>query len=343
MNVMFSQQMQGAGIGIRKFIFEEQMSPGMCILTYGKTWCGKTWVTSDFLSKMQSYGFQFGRCFYGSPASRKMFRRYVPDEFIMEPTETLLAEQLEKAVRRAEAREEQGLDPEPNFIFSDDCAFVKEFMRCGAMSKLMSAGRNYGITRLHVIQKLTYALPEMRSGADIFATAWINEEPIRREVWKMAFSTIPTFKQFEAVLSEATKDFGFLCVNMRIAARSRDWRECVSWYRVEEDPTCGPPVELLPHNMYVISKLRKTKQAQELAQKRALLSSNDAAVAVDSGKKSSKSKKSDEVMLPIRLDGNGDIYELPPAPLYNSIIEGLQYDSPPLPFPDWKGDSIVQQ
>lgn len=302
--------------GIPKFVFEEQFQPGMSILTYGKTWCGKTWLTCDFISKMVGYNFKFGRCFYGSPASKKMFRRFVPEEFIMPPEKALLEEQLSKAQTRADDREEKGLEPEPNFIFADDCAFESDFMRCQAAGKLMSAGRNYGITRLFVLQKLTYALPEMRSGADIFCTAYVNEEPIRKDVYKTWFSMIGSFKKFERILDEATKDFGFLIINLRMAAQARDWRKCISWYRVEGDPTRKPALEILPHNLYVISKLLKTQRVKQAAKKTISKSGDDD--------------------IPVRLDAGGDVYELPNPPMYDTIVNAAMAASEvALPMPDW--------
>jgi hypothetical protein len=301
--------------GIPKFVFEEQFIPGMSILTYGKSWCGKTWFQSYIINKMLNYNFHYGRCFTPSPASRIMYRRYVPEEFIKPPEKELLQEQLDRIRTRANEREGKGLKPEPNFIFTDDCAFKQPFMRCEAMSELMSVGRNYGCTRLHVIQKLTYASPEMRSNADIFACAYENEQTVRRDIYKTWFSMIKDFKTFEGILEEATKDYGFLIINLRKASQARNWRDCISWYRVEGDPTKGPMCEILPHNLYIISKLRKSNKVKKAEEKQAEpKAANGAAV---------------------RLDTNGDVYELPNLPAYDSIVNAAADMSSSLPMPDW--------
>lgn len=305
-------------LGIKKFVFEDHFNPGMSLLTYGKTWTGKTWLQAEFIQKMASFDFKFGRCFTPSPASRKMYKQFVPDEFIMPPEAALLGEQVLKCQTRANEREQEGKPPENNFIFSDDCAFHQEFMRCRASDEMMAVARNYLTTRMIVIQKLTFAPPAMRGSADLFATAYENNEAIRKDIYKTWFGMISDYKLFCKVLDEATKNFGFLIVNTRKAAASRDWRECVFWYRVESDPFLRPPVHILPRNMYVISRLCKTRAVQEASRKKLIEASPLASSAKGGG---------DSV--PVRLDRDGNVY-LPDKPTYDSIVETTL-----LPEPDW--------
>ena len=128
--------------------------------------------------------------------------------------------------------------------------------------------------------------------------------------------TIGSFKKFESILSEATKDYGFLIINLRKSSQARSWKECVSWFRVEGDPITGEMTYLLPRNVYIISKLRESSRVKNM----------------HNTQLDSRNQESSEV---VRLTNSGEVYSLPNPPAYDTIIESVEMSTVDLPQPDW--------
>jgi len=238
------------------FDADEHLKPGVKCLIVGKSHTGKSWLLHDWIQKMSKFNFKFGVAFTPNTASADMFARWMPRSFVKKQSPELLDQQNRLAKQLAERENAKGKPAVPNFIFTDDTAFDSKFSRSLGMSELFMNGRHHGTTAVHTIQYLMKVMPETRTNADIVACAFENQRHVRKAIWSFWFSMVPTFKEFEEVFDEATLQYGFLVLNTRKAATSRSWKECVSWYRVKNDPAKLPPMKLLPENMYRIERLR---------------------------------------------------------------------------------------
>lgn len=285
------------------FDADKEIEPGVGILVVGKSHSGKSWLLHDLMRRMAGFGFQYGVAFTPSRSSRKMFAEYMPEDFILPPDPDLLKAELDMAKARTDRRERKGLAPEPNFIFADDTAFAKRFMRAGdAMGELFMNGRHYGpTTRAVVIQYPKSASPDTRQGADIVAVAYENQVHLRKFIYESWFNMIPTRKEFDAVFDEATLNYGFLIINTRKGNTARRWQDCISWYRVETDPGLTPAPRLLPDRLYAIAALKRRMRAKLEALQDAAIAAGEAPAAEEDAEPA----REKEV---VRLDPNGEEY-----------------------------------
>jgi hypothetical protein len=202
---------------------------GSTILIIGKRFSGKSVLQYDLLSQMRDW-YSFGIALTPTKTSAIEFARCIPKAFIHEQS----CERVTKFMKMAKQLHDSAVDnnepPRHSFLFCDDTAFDKKFMRGDPITHAFMNGRHDDVTVSITLQYCKTVTPAVRNNADyvfIMYTTDLVDRKMIRETWFSMFKS----SEFDEILDEATRKFGVLVLDTRAAATSRDWRNCVFWYR----------------------------------------------------------------------------------------------------------------
>lgn len=232
----------GDGDGYRKsvrYFDTEQLMPGLTALVVGKRNSGKSILLFDMLSHMSGW-FNFGLALSPTQASRQKFGECMPSLFIDKQSPERL-EGFVKLVNKTYDRDiSRGKPTKKTYLVCDDTAFDDKFMRCVTLQEIFLNGRQFGTTCIVAVQYVMKCSPSLRSNADFVFCFWDNNRKNQEKIWEYWFNMMPK-KVFLEVFAECTKNYGVLVMDVRASATSRDWHDCVFWYRAKTDT---PPFTL---------------------------------------------------------------------------------------------------
>lgn len=123
-----------------------------------------------------------------------------------------------------------GKTPRQSYLVGDDVAFDGQFMRCKALSEVFLNGRNFGMTCILVLQYLMKVGPDLRGNADFVFLFWDNNLKNQDKAWEFWFNMMSK-TEFREAFGTCTQNYSCLVMDVRKSATSRDWHDCVYWYK----------------------------------------------------------------------------------------------------------------
>lgn len=246
-----------------------QIMPGATILIIGKKFSGKTALVFDIMSHMSKWfpdengetGFDGGKAITPTVPSVEKFARCIPRSFIEKPSIDSLDEFVRTVNTEYTRDSARGNDTRNTFLICDDTAFDDKFMRCKTLSEVFLNGRNFGMTCILVLQYLMKVGPDLRSNADFVFVFFDNNTKNADKIWEYWFAMMPK-KTFKTVFSDCTRGYSVLVMDVRKSATSRDWHECVFWYKATL-PEEHPPFQLCRRDMYLLDEYCAADDADE--------------------------------------------------------------------------------
>lgn len=214
---------------VQYFDMDTQLMPGASILIIGKRACGKSSLLFDLMSRMCQW-FSYGLALTPTQGSREKFTRCIPSLFIDKQSPERLDQYVKMVNSTYDKSISQAKDPKKTFLVCDDTAFDRKFMNCKTLSEVFLNGRNFGLTCILVLQYLMKVGPELRCNADFVFVFWDNNKKNQDRLHEFWFNMMPK-TQFNEVFSTCTKDYSCLVMDVRKSATSRDWHDCVFWYK----------------------------------------------------------------------------------------------------------------
>lgn len=217
--------------GIRYLDIKKQIMPGATILIVGKRNSGKSSLLFDILSQISSF-FNFGLALTPTQSSKEKFSRCMPPVFIDQQS----PERLEHFVKTVNGLYDKavmnGKPVRQCYFVGDDVAFDEKFMRCKPLKEIFLNGRNFGMTCILVLQYLMKVGPDLRANADFVFLFWDNNMKNQEKAWEFWFNMMGK-DEFREAFSTCTKNYSCLVMDVRASATSRDWHDCVYWYKAK--------------------------------------------------------------------------------------------------------------
>lgn len=236
----------------------EQMMPGCTVLIVGKRCTGKSVLEFDILAHMSGW-FSFGLALTPTQSSKERFEQCMPSAFI----DVQSPERLEQHVSMAKAMynraSTKGEPTRASFVVLDDTAFDDRFMRCKPLQELWMNGRQFGCTCLCVSQYIMKCSPTLRCNSDFVFLFWDNNQKNQEMLWKY-WGGMMDKATFYEVFSECTQDYSVLVIDVRRSATSRDWRDCVFWYKADTAPR---QFSLCDKDFFKLDKYCRVEDAEE--------------------------------------------------------------------------------
>lgn len=234
----------GGGGGHREavqyFSMKDQLVEGCTALIVGKRCSGKSILLFDIMSHMSGW-FNYGLALSPTQSSRKKFASCMPRSFIdhqsperLEEFVTIVNAEFDKAMAR-------GREPRSVYLLCDDVAYDDKFMRCKTLQEVFLNGRQFNCTCVMVAQYIMKCSPSLRGNSDYVFCFWDNNQRNQEKIWEYWFNMMPK-PLFKEVFQECTRDYGVLVMDVRASATSRDWHDCVFWYKA--DPEAIEPFTL---------------------------------------------------------------------------------------------------
>lgn len=220
----------------------------------GKTHCGKS-TLMYLIMFMLSKHFNYGKAMSPTLSSRKKFESCMPLHFIDNPSVDALTEFVTTVKETFIDEDTRGRPHRRAFFLADDTAFDKQFMNAKVLKDLMMNGRNYNCFRMLVLQYIMTMGPDLRTNLDYMFVFWDNSKPGQKKIYENWFSMMDP-KDFRKVFAKATENHGCLVIDTRKANTSRDWHECIFWYRVDEITAKDgvPPFKMCDRDFFKISR-----------------------------------------------------------------------------------------
>lgn len=221
----------------------------------GKTFSGKSLLMYLIMYKLSNH-FSYGKAMSPTLSSRKKFESCMPLHFIDNPSIDELTAFI-SIVKETYIDEDRRNRPHRrSFFIADDTGFDKQFMSAKVLKDLMMNGRNYNCFRMLVIQYICNMGPDLRSNLDYLFVFWHNSARDQKNIYDTWFNMMsrPTFNK---IFLKATEKYGCLVVDMRKATTTRDWHECIYWYRVPEQyvaPDGMPKFRMCHEDFFKISR-----------------------------------------------------------------------------------------
>ena len=214
---------------IRFFDIDGQLMPGLTALIIGKRCSGKSILLFDIMSRMDGW-FNFGLALTPTQSSRAKFAAAMPDVMIDKQSSERLDAYVQMINKLYDKCTAQDKPTKKTFLLCDDTAYDDKFMRSKTLSEIFLNGRNFGCTCLLVLQYLMKVGPDLRGNADFVFVFWDNNGKNQDKIHEFWFNMMPK-STFKEVFAECTKDYGVLVMDVRASATSRDWHDCVFWYK----------------------------------------------------------------------------------------------------------------
>jgi hypothetical protein len=154
-------------------------------------------------------------------------RCYVYSEFNPDSIKQLMDEQrqLKRDLRRkiweTEHRKMKKWDLPCAFIVLDDCGFDKRFRNDEVIKELLLNGRHLNILVLIALQYLNDVQPAMRCNADFIFMTREKTGVIKEKLFKNWGSILPHQRAFNAVMDNATTNYGCLVIDNKNNSSSK--------------------------------------------------------------------------------------------------------------------------
>jgi hypothetical protein len=259
------------GIG---FFDMTKLQPGGTFLIIGKRACGKTSLLYNLLYHMskwfgtaesESTGFDCALAMAGSTPSANMFMRCLPRAFVRPPDIDRLQHFVGVMKAQFASANRRGTSPKNGIMMGDDLAYNTKLMKCNALLETFLNGRNYGITCLLVLQYIMKVGPDFRSNADYVFVFWDNNSKNQDKIHEFWFNMMPK-DTFRDAFATCTRDYAVLVMDVRQSATSRDWHDCVFWYKAPE-MGAQEPFRLCQRDMDLIADYCEIEdpEAQQMA------------------------------------------------------------------------------
>ncbi len=223
---------------VKYFNVQEQIMPGASMLIIGKRASGKSSLLFDLLSKIARF-FNFGLALTPTQSSKEKFQACMPTALIDTQSPERLTHFVSVVKTLYEKASNQGQATRNSYLLCDDTAFDDKFMRCKTLGEVFLNGRNFGMTCVLVLQYLMKVGPDLRGNADFVFVFWDNNTKNQDKIWEFWFNMMPK-KVFKEVFAECTRNFSCLVMDVRKSATSRDWHDCVFWYKAALPDTIPP-------------------------------------------------------------------------------------------------------
>lgn len=224
---------------VKYFDIKEQIMPGATIEIIGKRASGKSNLLYEIMSETCHF-FDYGMSYTPTQSSRQKMLATMPEQFVHPPDIPMLETFIRNVNVLYDKAIEQGKKPKNAYLICDDCAFDKQFMQSKPLNEVFLNGRNFNITCILVLQYLKNVGPALRQNADFVFVFWNNNEDVQRDIYKYWFSQMGSFKLFKEVFEDCTVDYAVLVLDVRRSAVSRDWHDCVYWYKAKESQYVDP-------------------------------------------------------------------------------------------------------
>jgi hypothetical protein len=244
------------------------ITPDSGVGILGKTHCGKS-VLMYLIMYSLSKHFNYGKAMSPTLSSRKKFESCMPLHFIDNPSVDELTAFISVVKETYIDEDRRGQRHRRSYFIADDTAFDKQFMGAKVLKDLMMNGRNYNCFRMLVLQYICGIGPDLRSNLDYLFVFWHNSKRDQRAIYETWFSMMDR-KVFNLVFAKATENYGCLVIDMRKANTTRDWHNCVYWFRVPEKYAAGglPEFRMCDDDFFNISRrviVREHEQRQRTA------------------------------------------------------------------------------
>jgi len=155
----------------------------------------------------------------------------------------------------------QGKEPRNTYLLCDDTAYNDQFMRCAPLKEVFLNGRNFNMTCILVLQYLMKVGPDLRGNADFVFVFWDSNRKNQEKIWQFWFNMMPK-KVFEKVFFEVTQNYSCLVMDVRRSATSRDWHDCVFWYK-SKLPNEIPSFSMCDQDFFELDKYCKARDVEE--------------------------------------------------------------------------------
>jgi hypothetical protein len=245
---------------VEYFDMEDQLMPGLTALIIGKRCSGKSILLFDIMARMQGW-FNYGLALSPTQSSRQKFAACMPNLMIDKQSPEKLKEYVALVNREYDRATARDVAPKKTYLVCDDTAYDDKFMRCVTLSEIFLNGRNFGTTCVLVLQYLMKVGPDLRGNADFVFVFWDGNNKNQDKIHEFWFGNMPK-KTFKKVFAECTKDYGVLVMDVRRAATSRDWHDCVFWYKARL-PEEIPPFTMCDQDFFRLSEYCKVNDTDE--------------------------------------------------------------------------------
>lgn len=253
--------MPGGGVRdtVQYFDMDANLMPGMAALIIGKRCSGKSILLYDIMSRIKWTN--FGLALTPTQSSRAKFAASMPELMIDKQS----PERLEHFVKTINTLYDraiaQGKETKASYLLCDDTAFDEKFMRCKSLSEIFLNGRNFKCTSVLVLQYIFKVGPDLRGNADFVFVFWDNNRKNQEKLWEFWFSNMDK-KLFFQVFAEVTRNYGVLVMDVRKSATSRNWHDCVFWYKARM-PEDIKPFAMCDRDFFKLNEYCKMEDGDE--------------------------------------------------------------------------------
>jgi hypothetical protein len=210
------------------------------VLVIGPRNSGKSLLLKDIMYKNRDI--PTGAVISGSEHCSPYFSHFFPKVFIYnkyepERIESILRRQAKKIRKEAKRVQGDGRSPKNNtLIVMDDCiASASTWRNDEHLKEVILNGRHHHILLLITTQYSIAIPPIMRNNVDYCFIYREDEVEMRRKLYVNFAGIIPSFKIFNALMTETCKDWCCLVIDKRNKAEG-DWRKKVFFYKAEMPP-----------------------------------------------------------------------------------------------------------
>jgi len=233
---------------------------GDTVIILGQTDSGKSILEYHLLSLMAGW-FSYGISFTPTHSSKEMFARIMPRAFIHDPNKAHLESHINSIRRFSRARTRKGRDPRGNFIIFDDTAGDSAFMRSKAFDGYLFKNRHDKCSVLMTLQACKTISPAARENCKIVFAFYTANLAMRKDINQLFFGMLKP-REFDELFDEATQNYGCLVLDKKAAAKSREWRDYIFWFRATL-PEDIPRFKLCDENFFKLDRISNTHVEEE--------------------------------------------------------------------------------
>lgn len=245
---------------VRYFDMDNQIMPGASILIIGKRCSGKSSLLFDILSRICKF-FNYGLALTPTQSSRQKFESCMPPSLIDKQSPERLQEFVTTVQTFYDKAVAAGSKPRNCYLLCDDTAYDDKFMRCKTLSEVFLNGRNFGMTCLLVIQYIMKVGPDLRGNADFVFAFYDNNSKIQDKLYEFWFNMMPK-QTFKEVFARCTQNYSCLVLDVRKSATSRDWKDCVFWFKARL-PEDIPPFQMCDPDFFRLNDYCKAQDSEK--------------------------------------------------------------------------------
>lgn len=212
------------------------IEPSKKLLFIGMTGSGKTTLLLDYLYHNKST-FPIGNVISKTEIVNRTFQSHIPkflifDEYDKKITESLIKHQKKNSIQYPKAFDPSTMhkaSPFNMFLIMDDClSDVGQWKKEKSIKQLFYEGRHYKITLLLTCQSPLGIPHDLRGNVDYIFLCRNSKVIEQRKCWEHFAGMFPTFKQFQTMFIEFTKNRG--CMVIDALSQSTDLADQVFYY-----------------------------------------------------------------------------------------------------------------